>query len=89
MTIVAIMALALCSCRKIEIHDTGAFDWDDYYRMPSIQLPLAADAGADQTITLPLDSTYLDGSRSSPSGFATPPGTTFRWTKVSGPLNIC
>ena len=82
--LVAVMALALCSCRKIELHDTG-FDFDYYYSMPSLQLSIAVDAGPDQTITLPLDSIYLDGSGSRPSGLAASPNVIFRWRKISGP----
>ena len=45
---------------------------------------VVANAGVDQTITLPLDSTYLDGSGSSPNGWSTS-GTTYTYTKKSGP----
>ena len=40
-----------------------------------------ANAGADQTITLPLSSVILSGSGSDPDGNA----VTYQWTKVSGP----
>lgn len=46
---------------------------------------IQAHAGPDQTITLPLDSTYLDGSGSSPNGFTASSTTIFRWTTVAGP----
>ena len=46
---------------------------------------LVADAGPDQTITLPLDSTYLDGRLSSPNGFTAPSPTNFYWTTIAGP----
>jgi hypothetical protein len=84
MTLVAVMALALCSCRKIELHDTGALDFSDYYSMPSPPPPVVVKAGPDQTITLPLDSTYLDGS-STPNGLTAPEYIMYRWTKISGP----
>ena len=42
-----------------------------------------ADAGPDQTITLPLDSTYLDGSGSSPNGLTAPARYIFRWSIIS------
>ncbi|MFT3700845.1 MAG: PKD domain-containing protein [Agriterribacter sp.] len=45
-------------------------------------IPPVADAGTDQTITLPTNSVSLDGSKSTaPSGTI----TTYAWTKVSGP----
>ena len=44
-----------------------------------------ADAGPDQTLYLPLDSTYLDGSGSTPNGFTGSSANTFRWTKIAGP----
>ena len=50
-----------------------------------VNAQLRADAGADQTITLPLDSTYLDGSGSSPNGFTSSSPTIFRWTTIAGP----
>jgi hypothetical protein len=49
----------------------------------SNQSPIA-NAGPDQTLTLPLDSAYLDGSGSSPNGWSTTHAT-FQWTKISGP----
>lgn len=44
-----------------------------------------ADAGPDQTITLPLDSTYLDGSKSLPNGFTSSSPATFIWNCIRGP----
>lgn len=48
-------------------------------------LPPVADAGADQNLTLPTDSTTLDGSASTD-----PDGTivSYVWTFVSGPTNV-
>ena len=43
-----------------------------------------ADAGPDQTITLPTDTTSLDGSGSSDSDGTV---TDFKWTQTSGPNN--
>ncbi len=43
-----------------------------------------ANAGPDQTLTLPLDSAYFDGIGSLPNGWSTPAGT-FGWTQISGP----
>lgn len=44
-----------------------------------------ADAGPDQTITLPLDSTYLDGSGSLPNGFTISTPSIFTWNCIRGP----
>jgi len=44
-----------------------------------------ANAGPDQTITLPLDSTYLDGSKSFLSNWLISSGNKIVWTKISGP----
>ncbi|MBC7829276.1 MAG: hypothetical protein H7122_16125 [Chitinophagaceae bacterium] len=44
------------------------------------------DAGPDQTITLPLDSTYLAGNGSIPNGFTAPANTIFRWTIIAAPV---
>jgi predicted esterase len=43
---------------------------------------LTANAGIDQVLTLPVNSTTLSGSASTPSGTTI---TTYAWTKVSGP----
>ena len=47
--------------------------------------PVIVDVGPDQTITLPLDSTYLDATSSFLIG-TPPPGTSFGWRTISGPL---
>ena len=46
---------------------------------------IRANAGPDQTIALPLDSTYLDGGASAPNGFTASRSTIFRWTTLAGP----
>jgi hypothetical protein len=46
---------------------------------------IIADAGPDQTLTLPLDSTYLDGSMSRPNGYTAASTVTFKWTTIAGP----
>jgi len=51
----------------------------------SINQHPTANAGPDQTITLPLDSTYLDGSNSIPNGWSTLTSANYQWTKISGP----
>jgi K319-like protein len=50
-------------------------------------LPVA-NAGADQTITLPLNYAYLDGSASTPNGWSTQSGISFAWTMISGPSSV-
>ena len=50
-----------------------------------VNTALRAHAGPDQTLNLPLDSTYLDGSGSAPNGFTGSAATIFRWTKIAGP----
>ena len=84
MTLVTVLAFVLCSCRKIESLDTGNFDFDSYYSMPSPQKAVVVKAGPDQTLTLPLDSTYLDGSTTT-NGLTAPENIIYRWTKISGP----
>jgi hypothetical protein len=46
--------------------------------------PPIANAGADQTITLPKDSVMLDGSASTDSDGTI---TTYKWTKIAGPVS--
>ncbi len=48
---------------------------------PPPNIPPTANAGADQTITLPINSVTLNGSGSDPDGTI----TSYQWTKVSGP----
>ncbi|MDX2045896.1 MAG: AbfB domain-containing protein [Chitinophagaceae bacterium] len=59
---------------------TGADDMQVTVNPQPNQLP-TANAGADQTITLPTNSTTLNGSGTDPDGTI----TTYAWTKVSGP----
>ena len=50
--------------------------------------PPEIDAGADQTITLPENSVFLDGTMTD-DGLPDPPGaTTTTWSKVSGPGTV-
>ncbi|HNU15957.1 MAG TPA: PKD domain-containing protein, partial [Chitinophagaceae bacterium] len=49
---------------------------------PAPNVPPVANAGIDQTLTLPTDSTTLDGST---SGDADGTITTYAWNKISGP----
>jgi hypothetical protein len=55
--------------------------------LPNNQAPVA-NAGPDQKITLPLDSTWLDGSGSSPNGWSVSTTVTYVWTKISGPAQF-
>src|SRR5690606_10067222 len=50
---------------------------------PAPNVPPVANAGADQTLTLPTDNTILDGSASTDAD-----GTiaTYAWNKISGPV---
>lgn len=61
--------------------DAGATDKDIV--QVNVTMPPVANAGTDRTITLPVNSASLSGSRSTD-----PDGTIvkFAWTKVSGPL---
>ena len=52
----------------------------------STEMPLA-NAGPDQTITLPLDSAYLDGSNSRPNGWSDE-ATIYSWSEISGPSSV-
>ncbi|MBX3238357.1 MAG: T9SS type A sorting domain-containing protein [Chitinophagaceae bacterium] len=55
-----------------------------YKRTSAVPSPPIADAGAAQTITLPVNYASLDGSKSiAPSGNI----SSYLWTKVSGPAN--
>ena len=47
-----------------------------------------ANAGADQTITLPVSSTSVTGTATD-DGLPNPPATlTYAWTQVSGPATV-
>ncbi|MBS1509716.1 MAG: right-handed parallel beta-helix repeat-containing protein [Bacteroidetes bacterium] len=48
---------------------------------PGANIPPTANAGADQVITLPTNSTTLTGSGTDPDGTI----TAYAWTKISGP----
>jgi len=53
------------------------------YSAPS-NIPPAANAGTDKTITLPTSSVTLNGSGSDPDGTI----TAYAWTKISGPTSF-
>jgi gliding motility-associated-like protein len=71
--------------RLIIMDDDGASDFDDMQLTvnPATvnQLP-TANAGANQTITLPLNSLNLSGTGSDPDGTI----ASYQWTKFSGPV---
>lgn len=74
---------------ELSVKDNGGLSAKDTVQIivdgPAINQPPIANAGPDQTLTLPLDSTYLDGSGSFPNGWTTSGGATFVWTAINGP----
>nr|WP_308463752.1 PKD domain-containing protein [Chitinophaga nivalis] len=61
------------------IFDAGAFE---YGNSVPVNKPPVADAGQDETITLPVNTVQLDGASSlDPDGSI----TAYKWTQVSGP----
>ena len=77
---------------ELKVTDNGGLFSKDTVQIivndPAINQSVIANAGPDQTITLPLDSTYLDGSGSFPNGRTTSGAATFEWTEISGPTQI-
>jgi len=72
---ILLMATITCiSCKK-ELSCEGCKDGNK---------PPIANAGADQTITLPIDSVMLDGSASTDLDNNI---TSYAWTKISGPIH--
>jgi hypothetical protein len=73
---------------ELTVTDNGGQSGKDTVAIPitvgASSALVTANAGPDQTITLPLDSTYLDGSGSTPDGFTTP-ASTFIWNCIRGP----
>lgn len=71
MLLAALGAMLMLSCQKEYSFEGG-----------TLNQPPVAVAGADQVISLPIDSALLDGSLSSdPDG----PISAWRWTRISGP----
>lgn len=67
---------------KFKVTDSDALiDYDTVMITVNGNIPPIADAGADQTIALPVDSVRVYGTRSDPDG----PTPSFIWEKVSGP----
>jgi hypothetical protein len=73
---------AAISCKKQEFPPEGIHTQPLHGNTNKVTV---ADAGPNQTITLPLDSTYLDGSGSLPNGWTSLPSATFLWKQISGP----
>lgn len=75
---------------ELTVTDNGGLSARDTIEIPVNILPtntvIFADAGPDQTITLPLDSTYLDGRLITPNGFNPTGPVNFYWTMISGPI---
>ena len=74
---------------ELTVTDNGGLSAKDTVTI-AVTIPVSsatviANAGPDQTITLPLDSTYLDGSRSKPNGAIASTNTTFIWNCIKGP----
>jgi hypothetical protein len=73
---------------ELTVTDNGGLSAKDTVQIfvnKSTEQPVVANAGPDQTLTLPLDSAYLDGSGSSPNGWQTSNNTSYSWSKISGP----
>ena len=73
------------SCDQLVVNGAGILQiTDSDLPPPPINRPPTVDAGADQTITLPIDTVNLNGSASDDG---LPQGSTVSvsWTKVSGP----
>ncbi|MEO6000321.1 MAG: hypothetical protein ABIN89_26025, partial [Chitinophagaceae bacterium] len=73
---------------ELTIKDNGGISAKDTIQI-TVEKPASnqspfADAGPDQTLTLPLDSAYLDGSASSPNGWSAALSK-FVWSSISGP----
>ena len=70
---------------RLQVTDNGGLTHTDDVRVTvlaqSVNQSPVANAGADRTITLPLNSTTVQGSASDPDGTV----TTYLWTKLSGP----
>ena len=75
---------------ELTVTDNGGLSAKDTVAITVI-IPLTnpamfADAGPDQTITLPLDSTYLDGRLITLNGFNPARPVNFYWAMISGPV---
>ena len=77
---------------ELKVTDAGGLFSKDTVQIivnnSAVNQPPVANAGPDQTLTLSLDSTYLDGSGSFPNGWTTSVTATFGWTQISGPSQI-
>jgi hypothetical protein len=73
---------------ELTVTDNGGLKAKDTVQIivndPAINQPPVANAGPDQTITLPTDSVLLNGSLSfDPDGTI----TSYKWSKISGPVS--
>ncbi len=73
--------------RLTVLDNNGATGFDDVtltVNPAAINQPPTAEAGANQTLTLPVNSTTLVGIGSDPDGSI----STYQWTKISGPTAV-
>jgi hypothetical protein len=75
--LLSLIAVMYCSCKKDDAAGSSTNNQPD----PSNHSPVA-NAGADQTIALPLNAVVLDGSESSDPDNNL---STYSWTQISGP----
>ena len=70
---------AVISSTALQLNGTPAFF--EVAAAPPVNQPPVVNAGADQSITLPVNSVSVSGTASDPDGTI----TTYVWTKISGP----
>lgn len=76
------------SCDRLEVSGNGILQvTENDVPLPSINRPPTADAGPDQTITLPVDTVSMSGTASD-DGLPTGSSLTTSWSKVSGPGSV-
>jgi hypothetical protein len=69
---------------ELKVTGNGGLSAKDTVQIIVEEPAVSANAGPDQTLTLPLDSAYLDGTGSLPNGWSTQVGT-YIWKQISGP----
>jgi glucose/arabinose dehydrogenase len=77
---------------RLTANDSVLSDSDDVTvtvaSTPVLNLPPVVDAGADQTVVLPVSSALLTGSATD-DGLPTPPAAvTYSWSQISGPAGV-
>ena len=76
------------TCDRLHIHGNGVLQiTESDVPPPAINRPPTADAGPDQTITLPNEVVSLNGAATD-DGLPAGSTLTTRWTKVSGPVTF-